>query len=403
MVTQRLAPSTAVVGDETPSDLAEQPERTPSAGPLENYANNWTPPPPPETPRHRRYERRVALWNLSSLARVRKCGKVARVPDGLVGVRSQNGVSGFSGLCTCGSVWACSVCNAKVMSRRALEIGAAIAAWQGQGGQVLFHTLTMRHHRGQRLGPLWDALQGAWATLRSGRVWDRQAARTGIKGYCRAVETTDGANGWHVHVHALWFVDAGLSPAQIADFGGWAHGKWSRALQRRGLDAPLPVGQDIRLVTGPADTDLAAYLSKSTDLGLELTQSQSKRARAGHGTEPTWELLGRAIATGDLDALDRWHEWETASHGRRQITWSQGLRAALGLGEDRTDDQIAEEQIGDEDLVLITAPGWASLIARPWLIARVLDAADVSPLALREFLAEHDVAYVEPSARLVAA
>lgn len=368
--------------------------------PLENYANNWTPPgSEPGSRRARRYGRRSALWHESSLPRVRKCGRVARVPDGLVGVRSGPNGAGFSGLCTCGSVWACPVCNAKVMSRRALEIGLAIAAHQAQGGAVIFQTLTMRHHRGQALAGLWDALQGGWASLRAGKVWKRRSGVLGLRGYIRAVEVTDGPNGWHVHIHALLLVDGAVTRDQVDDFAGWAHGKWSRALVRQGLDAPLPVGQLARLVTGPADADLSAYLSKSTDLGLELTQSQSKRARSAHGTSPVWEQLTAAIEQGDADALDRWHEWEKGSHGRRQITWSQGLRDDLGLGQEQTDEEIAGQEAGDVDLVLITAEGWASLVARHALIPQVLDAADVGPEHLRSWLTEHGVEYIDPSMR----
>lgn len=411
--------------------------KRPSGGPLENYANNWTPPPAPETPRQARYERRADLWSMSSLPRVKKCGRVARVPDGLVGVRSHAGVSGFSGLCTCGSVWACPVCNAKVMARRALEVGAAIAAWQAQGGAVVFHTLTMRHRRNQRLETLWDALQGAWAATRAGKVYAKWAARLGLVGYVRAVEVTYGRNGWHVHIHALWFVggapatdeacgadgppDASAAagppapaaatatdaptptPADVAGFAGWVHGKWARALVRHGLDAPLRVGQEARLVTGPADADLAAYLSKSTDLGLELTQSQSKRARSSFSTRPTWDLLTDVLDQGDADALDLWHEWEAGSHNRRQITWAQGLRRRLDVGEEKSDEEIAEEEAGGDDLVLITAAGWSGLIARPWLIARVLDAADAGAAALRTFLDGNAVEYIDPSERRSAA
>lgn len=48
----------------------------------------------------------------------------------------------YTGLQTCGSVWACPVCASKIAERRRLEIQQAMAAHQEQGGAVNLLTLT---------------------------------------------------------------------------------------------------------------------------------------------------------------------------------------------------------------------------------------------------------------------
>jgi hypothetical protein len=57
--------------------------------------------------------------------------------------------------------------------------------------------------------------------------------------------------------------------------------------------------------------------------------------------------------TGDVADLDVWLEFEEASYGRQQLTWSKGLREIAGLAaQEATDEELAAEEVGaDEDLV----------------------------------------------------
>lgn len=330
-----------------------------------------------ETSRERRYRRRGLLWDVSDLERVRKCGRVRHDAQGVALRRTGDGVVGYAGLCTCGSVWACPVCNAKVMGRRQNEIGLAVAQWQKTGGQVVMVTLTMRHHRGQRLGDLWDALSAAWNRVTAGKAWLADKARHSIVGWLRAVEVTFGVNGWHVHVHALVFVEPGATAASVRDLQGSMFNRWSRALQRAGLAAPAMVGQDAHLVTGPADRALSEYFTKAVDqvhrIGLELTATQSKEARSAHSTETTWSLLDEVEDTGEVG---RWNEWERGSKGRRQLTWSKGLRERLGLRREQTDDEIAAQEVGTraDELAVITPSGYEQLRTSPRDLGTLLDA-----------------------------
>jgi hypothetical protein len=106
--------------------------------------------------RETRWARRSQLRNITSLRRVRNCG-VPLDPDGGVtlalttsgdGSRS----AGYSGLASCGSVWACPQCAAKIVTRRADELSTVMRAVDEAGGSAFLLTLTMRHSRGDRLG-----------------------------------------------------------------------------------------------------------------------------------------------------------------------------------------------------------------------------------------------------------
>ena len=58
------------------------------------------------------------------------------------------------------------------------------------------------------------------------------------------------------------------------------------------------------------------------------------------------------VIDGDPHETRLWHEFERASRGRRQMTWSKGLRDLLGLNDERTDESVAEDEIGDRSEAL---------------------------------------------------
>jgi hypothetical protein len=339
--------------------------------PLESIANNFSPydPKTVSEQRKRRLRGQEVNWAESRLKRCRDCGRVAITSGGSVAVRESAGVVGFAGLATCGSVWACGVCNAKIMARRQLEIGAAVEQWEEQGGSVAFGTQTMRHWSGHRLEDLWACLSKAWQRVIGGKAWKTAKKRYGIAGWLRVVEVTFGLNGWHVHVHYLLFLESVTVATDLDALKRSMFGRWSSALRSLGLPAPLLNSQDLRVLDGPADEALAGYFTKAVHsakrIGLELTSSQTKTARGVHKTRSVWDFLDDVLDLGDADALQHWHEWQRGSKGRRQLTWSKGLRELLGLRYEKSDEDVAAEELGSkvDDLVIITAAGWRTVIA----------------------------------------
>ena len=142
--------------------------------------------------------------------RVRQGGKQIQVHKSI-----EHGTASYSGLQTCGSVWVCPVCAAKIAERRRAEIIAAMAAHNAAGGCVHMLTLTAPHQRGDDLAEL---LANQAKALNS--FWNDRQVKTvllemGTVGQIRALEVTHGRksahnNGWHPHYHVLLF--NGLEP-----------------------------------------------------------------------------------------------------------------------------------------------------------------------------------------------
>ena len=167
--------------------------------------------------------RRGARMNLRVLAaadpdtpqRQRDCGAV---PIGSqVEIRSKDGSAYYCGLETCGNVWLCPVCSAKIHHRRADELRDALSAWEAAGHAATLVTITVPHDLGDRLSTLIATERAAWKRVTAGAAWQRLKKRLGIAGHVIALEFTWGdANGWHPHYHVLLVHDRNLDAAGIA-------------------------------------------------------------------------------------------------------------------------------------------------------------------------------------------
>lgn len=262
----------------------------------------------------------------------------------------------YSGLVTCGSVWACPVCASRIQERRRPEVQQAIDWAKGQGYLVVMVTFTFPHKSWQSLGDLLARQADAFTRLRKGRPWDTMKASRGFKGLIRSLEVTHGANGWHPHTHELWFLKGSAEGLQSL-----LAGLWVKACTKSGLvdasdeklvEAFMQHGVDVK-----EDVDSGDYLAKQDDsrrwgFAEELSKATSKAGRA-KGVHPHHFLVRKA--PGDRA---QYVEYVQAMKGRRQLFWSPGLKAQVGVAE-ITDEVLADEsQELAEVLGLLTPEDW---------------------------------------------
>jgi len=290
--------------------------------------------------------------------------------------------------------------------KRAEELREALAVWHQRGGAACLLTLTIRHDKGQRLASLWDGVAESWSRLVAGKPWERFKNRAGVAGFVRVAETTHShKNGWHVHLHVLVFLDPNTAetwdgvtgPAQFqSHFAAFvARGDvlqaWRRIVRRKGFDAVVEA-LDLRPVTlGEAEEELHGYFRKNGwDAAAEMAGGTAKTARRGGRTPMA--ILFDTTETGNVDDFDLWTEWEEGSHGRRQMTWSRGLKRDLGLLQDLSDQEVAASlddaadvdteaasvNQGDESTLVFEGPVWCQII-RSNLLWRCLEVAERAP------------------------
>lgn len=352
--------------------------------------------------RARRYQARRTLWRVTTDKACRGCGRTVMDPDtGVVLAQTTEGVAVTLGLLTCGRIWLCPVCSAKIRHGRAQEITSAVVAWLQQGGTAYLVTFTARHAAAHRLADLMDAIQGtradaeagirrrpgAYQRLITGAAWagdKRRAAnpegirgRVGYIGMIRATEITVGvANGWHPHIHAIVFVGGRTtgergdkrvtgtftpSTESVAELEQHFRGVWTRHLakvdpdfkpsQKHGVDfKPLKTERDAK--------NMGEYIAKlqegsrTINPANEVARGDLKEGR--YGNQTPFQILNRigdllggmteedAEGHGSLEwCLRIWAEYEVATAGRRAIEWTRYLRPLLGLaGGDTEDDDL---------------------------------------------------------------
>lgn len=265
----------------------------------------------------------------------------------------------YTGLVTCGSVWHCPVCSAKITEARRRELQAGLVAHQATGGEAYLMTLTNPHTADLPIAEQLDKQAKARQRLKNSRTWKRIMAKYGRTGSVCSLETTYGVNGWHPHVHELIFARPGLlnDAAAVADL----RAEWIRILFKVGLGNHEKLADMHAHAFDLAGGNYAAeYIAKfgrepSWSEAHELTKSHAKiggRSLLGKGGHVTPFKLLEWYLAGDEKAGALFREYALAFEGKRMLSWSPGLKRALGVA-DLTDDELAgdEEPMPDETIV----------------------------------------------------
>jgi hypothetical protein len=254
-----------------------------------------------------------------------------------------NHTTSYSGLQTCGSVWTCPVCAAKIAERRRVELLHAIDTHKAAGGALSLLTLTTPHQRGDDLAALLaqqgKALQGFLRDRKVKEVFSEM----GYLGQVRALEITHGRltdwnNGWHPHFHILQFHSVQGTEDERKDWTARLYLRWVIYCQKAGLGTPS-YAHGIKLDDG---TRAAQYVTKGMwGLEDEMTKGHTKKAKGGG--ETPFDLLRAFLADKqDGQAAALFREFGECFKGKRQLSWSNGLKARFAVAE-KTDEEISIE------------------------------------------------------------
>lgn len=287
----------------------------------------------------------------------------------------------YGGLATCGSVWACTVCAAKIQERRREEIAQAIdhAYSQGEHAPVMV-TFTFPHMRADVLRSLILKQREAFKYLREGNSFRLFCKRFGYQGLIRSLEVTHGQNGWHPHTHELWFVRP-LKKREREAFLDFVKARWEKACVKAGLIDPADqlkmrsfrmYSCDVRFNVTTGDYLAKQDGSRHWGADREMASSKAKTKNKFKGCHPH-DFLVRDDEDG------RRHYLEYALTMRdlrcRQLYWSPGLKEWCGVDE-KSDEETAEAQTEAADILgFLTADEWR-LIYMAKAEAELLDIAD---------------------------
>ena len=350
------------------------------------YAKFASPPgqDPISSRRRLRYRLRHLLREVSTVDRCKACG-YEPIAGGIVikMSTSRQGLTsaGFGGLETCGRIWLCPVCAAKIRVRRGDEVAEGVGRHIIGGGGAYFVTATLPHEHGDALAASLGVLTKTWRHLTNGKRYQSEKERFGILGTIKAIEVTHGRNGWHPHIHAVILTSRILEIPELGDWYGRMDGRWALGLVRNGWNAGK---QPYRFKLLPVDVSngsnrLAAYVTKVQDSGLgnELARADMKSGRKSSRTP--FEILADFGNDALADDLELWWEYEKATAGRSAIRWSKGLRALLLPDQDeQTDEEVAAEEHDGESIAVLARNLWHHIRQIPGAEVAVLEAVETA-------------------------
>jgi len=329
--------------------------------------------------RRKRFELQAVVRRFLPSSRTAACMRL-KVPDSVVGIHRHKATSRafYSGLAVCGSIWLCPVCAAKISERRRLELAAGIDAGKAKGLQVFLLTLTVPHGLGDDLFDMLEKMRKAWMRTSSNRDGKAVRAEIGLVGTVRALEVTDGANGFHPHFHALLFIDSGMTPEQV-------QASYTPLWRRHCVAVGLPEPSDRRgcLVD---DGHLAAEYVGKWGLDYELTKGHVKKSRDPKKGKSMWDLLRDWSENRDSRSISRFLLFADAFHGKRQLVWSKGLRELLGLVSELSDEELAQASVEEASLLAELEDDEWYAIRRHGLQLDLLELAEKHPERVRRFI-----------------
>jgi hypothetical protein len=310
--------------------------------------------------------------------------------------------------------------------REAFGEGVPADHWSQRAGGVEFLSLTFAHGRGDNLADTFDAMKRAWARVTTGRRWVKDRESFGIEGYVRTDDVTwSEANGWHPHLHVLIFTKSPLTASERRKLHARMFGRWADFWEAEGYDRPDIRRSPMEPAASPEDVGdyLAAAVLKEKEgggggglLALEATRHDLKRGRrvAGVLRLTPFDMLRRIAAVLDLvghrgrtlreaddaEVLDHsagdglavrrlvglWREYERATHGRRSISWTRGLKKRLAVGEDEPGAEAEAEESELRMIAEIDVETYATVAAERGGLARFVEAIEESDAAALAFI-----------------
>jgi hypothetical protein len=296
----------------------------------------------------------------------------------------------YAGLCTCGSVWMCPLCAAKISERRRDECTRGIDEMNRLGLAIFMATYTIKHDRyddlAKLLAPFLDAHHGMWRNT-AGRKIKKDC---GIFGTIRALEVTWGwGTSWHPHIHEIICVNRAPGDADLGGLGDRLFRAWQTETKRVGLVVNRK-GFDFAPTRGAVEDYVAKFGREpiKTPWGVEqeVSKAHVKQSRVAGRFTPFGLLLG--VYQGHDELAPKFREFATYFKGKRQVHWSKGLKQLLLEEEEKSDQELAAE-LREEAVLLgrLTRDQWHAVLGND-IRGELLQVANSGDWdQVREFLA----------------
>lgn len=328
---------------------------------------------------------------------LKKCGEAIITPNKNVSLlyNEAHQVAHYGGLATCGSVWACPFCSTKIQLRRRAEVSELIERVYSAGYKVSMLTFTHPHQREFSLAEnivIFNLALRKFKQHRIYRKYIKDNAELGFIGDITAREVTWGQeNGWHWHAHRLVITK---NPALLAKYAEKLKELWVHCYELACQECGREFSEKNRIYMLERGLDLVEkaqsteYLTKigngNWGAEKELVDVSTKKGKVGRYTP--FDLVGKRD--------DKFIEYLQATKGKRQLLYSKGLRALFDLDEEKTDEELAQEQVEhSREVAKISWREWRKILDEKLKIkiCEKLECAGGDPAELKNFLQDKNI------------
>lgn len=283
------------------------------------------------------------------------CGHTRSMVSGVNLESDCNGNSNLLGVVRCNSIYQCNYCQQRILTRRQQELDIINNEHLKTGGGVYLVSLTVKHSNLDGFSDLLGSsktkkgLLGAYSQIVSNsRSFKSLLDKYKIKMSCRAFESTWGLNnGFHVHLHCLYYMENILTDKELLSFKNEFHKIWVKAVDKAGLKIPdIKHGVDIQ-----DGSKAGKYIAKWSSSN-ELSSGSHKKAKNNNFTI---NQLENFLIEPDIKRLPIplskvkkvLSEYYKGCRGKRFLTWSDKehlKKKYLSLVNqlEKTDNQILE-------------------------------------------------------------
>lgn len=310
---------------------------------------------------------------------------------------STSGRCNFHKVVRCGSIWTCIVCSSKVSQHRKTQIKSWYEAFiSQQNGDALMITFTVKHGLGDAIVDTLQRLKIAFGQLSASYSFKNLTRQPSAKGKIRKSEipylqylghvtateiTWSSINGWHPHLHVLFFFDKKSTLEDREIFRSKLFSEWHRLTVNVGLPSPLEFNPNKEFSPGRGlgvdviqALSAEEYISKSGrgwSIESEMVSHSKKVSRKGF---TPFQLLRASMETDShkfginpFYAKSLFIDYAIATSGSHQLEVSRRLSARL---KTLNLDSVVSNDIDVSESLASKSKIEATLTARHWIAIR---------------------------------